>query len=86
MSGKTMTPEEKIALLEKRVKSLEENGGKKRRRVRDPNAEPRPLSEYQVFMKDAITHIKKDHPDMNHREAFKQAVSKWNAEKAKKSG
>jgi hypothetical protein len=69
------TPEDKIEELEKRIALLEKNGTKKPKVKRQPSA-------FNIFMKDAIVHIKKDNPDVPHNEAFKMAAAMWQNEKA----
>lgn len=64
--------EEKIADLEKRIKQLEKT--KKPKVKRQPSA-------FNIFMKDALSHIKKDNPDVPHSEAFKMAAAMWQDDK-----
>ena len=58
--------------------------GSKRSRKRkagekDPNAVPRALSAYNVFMKQEVAKVKGQHPEMQHRDAFKMAAERWQA-------
>ena len=39
---------------------------------------PKTPSPYNKFMKDQISIIKKDNPELTHKEAFRQAAAKWN--------
>lgn len=43
--------------------------------------EPRKLTEYQKFISTEIKKIKKTSPNINHNEAFKKAIEKWNEKK-----
>ncbi|KAL1919371.1 uncharacterized protein VTP21DRAFT_2064 [Calcarisporiella thermophila] len=38
---------------------------------------PKKLTPYNKFMKEELAKIKKDKPDLNHKEAFKMAASRW---------
>ena len=38
---------------------------------------PRTLSAYNVFLKGEIAKVKKQHPELVHREAFKRAAGRW---------
>eukprot|EP00321_Phaeocystis_globosa_P010008 CAMPEP_0118813220 /NCGR_PEP_ID=MMETSP1162-20130426/2784_1 /TAXON_ID=33656 /ORGANISM="Phaeocystis Sp, Strain CCMP2710" /LENGTH=205 /DNA_ID=CAMNT_0006742989 /DNA_START=40 /DNA_END=654 /DNA_ORIENTATION=+ len=59
--------------------------GSKRSRKRkaggdkDPNAVPRALSAYNVFMKQEVARVKAQHVEMAHRDAFKMAAERWQA-------
>ena len=83
MPKKVLTPEEKIEALEERIKQLELNQSKmgKMKKKKDPNAPKRPPSAYNLFVKDAMEHIKKENPDISHPEAFKMAATMWREEK-----
>lgn len=83
MTKKILTPSEQIASLEARIKTLEENQNKMGKRRKDPNAPKRKPTPYQLYVKDAIAHIKKENPNIEHKEAFKEAVNMWNEEKAR---
>ncbi|RKP24805.1 hypothetical protein SYNPS1DRAFT_10065, partial [Syncephalis pseudoplumigaleata] len=37
----------------------------------------RRLSPYNLYMKNELARIKSEHPDTNHREAFKMAATNW---------
>ena len=52
---------------------------RKRKQEKDPNATPRALSAYNVFMKSEVAKVKAQHPDLLHREAFKLAAERWQA-------
>eukprot|EP00762_Andalucia_godoyi_P004380 ANDGO_08185.mRNA.1 Protein YABBY 4 len=39
-----------------------------------PKREP---SAYNKFMKDELARLKKDHPEMNHKELFRIAANNW---------
>uniref|UniRef100_A0A6C0J2G8 HMG box domain-containing protein n=1 Tax=viral metagenome TaxID=1070528 RepID=A0A6C0J2G8_9ZZZZ len=43
----------------------------------------KPLSPYNIFMKDRMAELKRDHPEMNGKEKFKIIAEEWNAQKAK---
>lgn len=78
MPKKTLSPEEKIELLEQRIKTLEEKAsfGKEKK-----NKKPRKPTAFNIFMKDAIAKVKKENPDIPHNEAFKMAASMWSEQK-----
>lgn len=81
MPKKTLTSEEKIELLEERIKDLETKasfGGKKKK---DPNAPKRPPSAYNLFVKDALVKIKKENPGIVHKEAWNLAAEMWRDQK-----
>ena len=52
---------------------------RKRKVEKDPNATPRALSAYNVFMKSEVAKVKAQHPELLHREAFKLAAERWQA-------
>ena len=65
--------------LSKRVKKLEEQakfGSKKERVKRQP-------STYNIFISKKIKQLKKDNPNLEHKEHFGMAVVAWNKEKEK---
>ena len=41
------------------------------------------LSHYNLFMKEKMVELKRDHPEMNGKEKFKIVAKEWNAQKAK---
>lgn len=43
----------------------------------------KPLSPYNIFMKDRMAELKRDHPEMNGKEKFKIIAEEWNAQKTK---
>jgi len=44
---------------------------------KDPQEAPRALSAYNIFMKKEVAAVKAAHPDIAHRDAFKQAAEQW---------
>ncbi|KAI9593681.1 hypothetical protein BDF19DRAFT_406124 [Syncephalis fuscata] len=44
---------------------------------KDKKTGERRLSPYNKFMKTELARVKSEHPDMNHRDAFKQAAHNW---------
>jgi SpoVK/Ycf46/Vps4 family AAA+-type ATPase len=40
------------------------------------------LSPYNIFMKDKMAELKRDHPEMTGKEKFKIVAEEWNAKKA----
>ncbi|KAI3655170.1 hypothetical protein MP638_003353, partial [Amoeboaphelidium occidentale] len=38
---------------------------------------PKKPSAYNLFMKDELARVKKDHPNLDHKEAFKKAAGNW---------
>lgn len=73
------------------VSSGNEEKTKKKRVKRERDADgnilkKRAPSAYNLFVAEKIAEIKKDNPELNSKEAFKNAVAMWNKEKeAKKS-
>ena len=54
--------------------------GRRARKVEAPPAlalRPRPLSAYQLFMKDEVAQLKASDSDLSHKEAFKEAACNW---------
>jgi len=78
MPKKQLSPEEKIELLEERLKILEEKASfgkeKKPKKPRKPTA-------FNIFMKDAIAKVKKENPTITHNDAFKMATTMWSEQK-----
>lgn len=56
----------------KKTKNTENN-------VEKPKKE---LSQYNIFMKEKMAELKRDHPEMNGKEKFKIVAEEWNAKKA----
>lgn len=59
---------------------LPPRGGVKKtlkRKERDPNRAPRTKSTYNLFMKAMVGRLKREHPMVPHREAFKEAARLW---------
>lgn len=67
-------------LKEESKKAAKVAAGKK---VKDPNAPKRPPSEYNIFIKDHIAELRKDHTDAKPKELMSMAVAAWNEHKAK---
>jgi LSD1 subclass zinc finger protein len=44
---------------------------KRSKTEKDPTAAPRQLSAYNLFMKEEVAKVKREHPELVHREAFK---------------
>ena len=42
---------------------------------------PRKLSAYNLFMKTEIPKVKKENPNMNHKDAFKKAAANYKKQK-----
>ena len=57
----------------------QQGGAKKplKRKERDPNRVPRPKSAYNLFMKVMVGRLKREHPTVAHKEAFKEAARLW---------
>ena len=73
--------DERYEKLERRVKELEasKSGGgsespKKKKKAGGPK---RPPTEYQKFMKTEIARVKKEDPELSHKDAFKAAEKGW---------
>ncbi len=47
------------------------HGIRKKKQKRDPNAPPRMPTAYNLFMKDEVVNVKKDNPQMAHKDAFR---------------
>lgn len=69
---KELTTDEKIALLEERIKKLESN--KKIKTKRKP-------SPFNLFMQENVPKVKEDNPGITHSEAFSKAASLWKERK-----
>jgi hypothetical protein len=76
--NKTPTNKEndKIKLLEERIKALENQMGK----TNKPKTKRKP-SAFNTFMKDAILQVKQENPGIQHSEAFKLAANLWSEQK-----
>jgi len=58
----------------------------KRERDADGNIiKKRAPSAYNIFVAEKIAEIKKENPDLNSKDAFKQAIEAWNKQKADKA-
>jgi hypothetical protein len=55
------------------------------KKVKDPNAEKRAPSAYNLFIKDQITNIKKSNPEMNNKQIMAKAADLWREHKEAKS-
>ena len=68
--------------LERRVKELEASklGGDSESSINNKKADgpKRAPTEYQKFMKTEIVRVKKDYPDLSHKDAFTAAAKGWN--------
>ncbi len=65
---------DRIAQLEKRIKKLEETasfGSKKKSTTK------RKPSAYNLFVKDALSKIKKENPGIEHKDAWTMAAEMW---------
>ena len=67
--------------LDESIKALE----KKMKKLNAPARPPREPNDYNKFMKDQMTKIKKDNLGISNTEAFKKCAEEWNKEKKKKS-
>ena len=63
----------------KKAKSPKEKKPKKEPKAKKEKKEkaPRKLSAFNLFMKEEIPRVKRDHPDLSHREAFARAAQNW---------
>ncbi|GMH40088.1 hypothetical protein BSKO_07992 [Bryopsis sp. KO-2023] len=52
-------------------------GAVRRKKKDKTGTKPRNPSPYNLFMSREVKRIKSEHPDLDHREAFKQAASNW---------
>ncbi|KAG8463079.1 hypothetical protein KFE25_001852 [Diacronema lutheri] len=51
---------------------------KRGRKKKDkPARPPRSPSAYNLFMKDEVSNVKREHPELRHRDAFKMAAERW---------
>lgn len=70
--------------LAKQVKDLTakvealENGGKTKKKKSET---PRAPSKYNLFFKKTMETLKKEFPDMEHKERFKECAKRWKEEK-----
>ena len=80
MTKKTLTADERIEQLETRLKLLEDNNPKRRRR--DPNAPKKPPSAYNLFMKDASVKIRKENPKITAKEVMVLVGKMWREQKS----
>lgn len=58
------------------------------RRERDDNGDiikKRPVSAYNIFMKEQMTKIKEANPDIDSKTIFKMAIDEWNKKKEKEN-
>lgn len=67
MPKRELTTDEKIALLEERIKKLESNKTKVKRKP----------SPFNLFMQQNVPKIKEQNPELSHSEAFSKAASLW---------
>lgn len=70
--------EKQIKELQARVSELEKGSGS-----RKPKAEkkPREPTEFNKFVKEQLPKVKKENPDMSHKEAFAEAAKLWSKKK-----
>ena len=54
------------------------------KKVKDPNAEKRAPSAYNLFIKDQMTNIKKSNPEMNNKQIMAKAADLWREHKENK--
>lgn len=70
--------------IEKRLATLEESFAKLSKQIDKKNLKPtkekssRPPSEYNVFIKKKYEEIKKENPDIQHKEIFAMCIAAWN--------
>ena len=57
-----------------------QNGGKKAKKAKKANGAKKPML-YNLFMKKEIQNVKKNNPNLDHKEAFKQAANNWSKNK-----
>ena len=71
--------EKRLAALELENKKLRSDIDKlgSKKKTRAPSA-------YNIFVKEAIAHLKKQNPDLSHKERFKLAVGQWREQKNQK--
>lgn len=78
MSG---SDDERYEKLERRVKELEAlklgRGSESSKKNKKADGPKRPPTEYQKFMKTEIARVKKEDPELSHKDAFKNAAKGW---------
>ena len=65
--------------------SATKSKSKAKSKVALPSAKPkRPLSVYNIFMRDDLKNVKAANPTLSHKEAFKISVANWHAHKERR--
>lgn len=73
---------EELKNLTERIEKLEAaDGGKKKKRVKDPDAPKKAPSAYNKFVKEQSKLIKAETPDMKFGDISKEISKRWKAQK-----
>lgn len=80
----------KMSSIEERLKALEIQNkelradleGIKKKGVLKKDRKKKAPSAYNIFVKEAMPHLKEQFPDLSHKELFKLAAQEWSKKKA----
>jgi len=68
------------------LKKLLTEAYKSGKKKRSPNAEKKPPSAYNIFIKEAIAKIREENPSVNNKELMSLAAARWKDHKAAIAG